>query len=394
MDTLTHAALGAGIGVLVLGRRVGPRKAALIGGVLAALPDLDVLIPADDPVDAVLSHRGATHSLIMQAIVTPIFGEALTRGIKHLHGCRLRVYFAVYLCLASHPVLDYMTIYGTRVLWPLWTEPIGLGSIFIIDPIYSLPLLLALIWALCLRKTTPRFRTVLVSSLALSTAYLGWGAAAQQLVQSRAMGILNDAGVSPERVVAIPTPFNSIFWRVIAIDGDRYINLYMPVFGTADDVVSYMHRRNAGLAGCLSGIDTFGKLVSFTKGFYRLDVRNREIVLSDLRMGLTPNYAFRFAIAALTGDGARRITPRRLAGIRRSPGDIEWLVANLSGEAARRPAESDAAIELAALSAIVPSGPNRAACQGDFLFRTGAPSSDDMTAPAAIAVPPRRKIGR
>lgn len=362
MDTLTHAALGAAVGVLVLGRRVGPRRAAIIGGVLAALPDLDILIPANDPLDAVLSHRAATHSFIMQAAVTPIFGEALRRSVKDLRGHRLRVYLAVYLCLASHPLLDYMTIYGTRVLWPLWTEPIGLGSIFIIDPIYSLPLLLALIWALCLRKATPRFRTVLFSSLALSTAYLGWGAAAQQLVQSRAIRILNDAGVSPERVVAIPTPFNSIYWRVIAIDGERYINLYMSVFGATDDVASYVHRRNAGLAGCLSGIENFDKLVSFTKGFYRLDVRNREIVMSDLRMGLTPNYAFRFAIAALTGDGVRPIAPRRLAGVRRAPGDIEWLLANLSGEPTARPAESDAAIQLAGLPATVGAGPDRASC--------------------------------
>jgi inner membrane protein len=362
MDTLTHAALGAAVGVLVLGRRVGPRKAALIGGVLAALPDLDVLLRPDDPVDAILSHRAATHSLIMQAAVTPIFGEALRRWIKDLRGCRLRVYLAVYLCLASHPVLDYMTIYGTRVLWPLWTEPIGLGSIFIIDPIYSLPLLLALIWALCLPTMTPRFRTVLFSSLALSTAYLAWGAAAQQLVQSRAMRILNQAGASSERVLAIPTPFNSIYWRVIAIDGERYINLYMSVFGATDDAASYVHRRNAGLAGCLSGIDAFDKLVSFTKGFYRLDVQNGEIVVSDLRMGLTPNYAFRFAIAALTGDGVRPIAPRRLANIRRAPGDIEWLLANLSGEAARRPAESDAAIQMAGLPATGGAARNTASC--------------------------------
>ena len=50
MDSLTQFALGAGIGVAVLGRRIGPRRAAIAGGLLGSVPDLDVLYPFDDPV--------------------------------------------------------------------------------------------------------------------------------------------------------------------------------------------------------------------------------------------------------------------------------------------------------------------------------------------------------
>ena len=362
MDSLTHFALGAGVGMAVMGRRLGPRKAAIVGGVLANLPDLDVFVPFDDIIDNFILHRSATHSLIVQAVVTPVFGEALVRWMKDLRGQRVTAYLAVYLCLATHALLDAMTIYGTRVLWPLWTEPIGLGSVFIIDPAYTLPLLVALIWGLCLPAWTPRLKTVLTTCFALSTAYLGWGAVAQQLVQSRATEILHGAGTGAERLIAIPTPFNSLYWRVIAVSGDSYVNLYIPVFGPAAKVTSYLHRRRTHHARCLAGVEAFSKLVAFSDGFYRIDLRRGEVIVSDLRMGLTPNYAFRYAVAVQTADGVRPIPPRRLAAIRRAPGDIAWLVANLSGGSAVRPAEASASIQVAALSNMAGRANNRPSC--------------------------------
>ncbi len=363
MDTLTQFALGAGVGACVLGRRVGPRKAAIIGGVLGVLPDLDVLVPFDDPIDAVVHHRGASHSLIVHAVLTPLFGEALMRLLKDLRQRRMITYLAVYLALATHALLDALTVYGTQLLWPLWPEPVGTGSIFIIDPIYSAPLLIALVWALCLPSWTRRFRTVVTSCLALSTAYLAWGLAAQQVVYSRAARVLSDAGIRPERMLAIPTPFNSLYWKVIALDGERYLNLYLPVFGSAESVTAYVHPRRAGLAGCLAGSEALEKLARFSGGFYRIDLRDGKVVVSDLRMGLTPNYAFRFAIAEQAGDGIRPISPvRRRAGDRAAPGDLEWLFANLSGESAVRPAEARAAVKVAGLSARAGSGENRASC--------------------------------
>ena len=106
MDSLTQFALGAGVGLAVLSRRIGPRRAALTGGVLGTLPDLDVLFPFDDPVDSFILHRGATHSFFVHALATPIFGEILVRLFKDLREERLRCYLAVYLIFVTHAVID------------------------------------------------------------------------------------------------------------------------------------------------------------------------------------------------------------------------------------------------------------------------------------------------
>ena len=72
MDSVTQFALGATVGAAVLGKRLGVRRAAIAGGLLGTLPDLDVYIPVDDPVESFVGHRGATHSLIVHALITPL----------------------------------------------------------------------------------------------------------------------------------------------------------------------------------------------------------------------------------------------------------------------------------------------------------------------------------
>lgn len=347
MDSLTQIVLGAGVGAAVLGPKIGPRRAVVIGAVLGTLPDLDVLYPFDDPVDSFTLHRGASHAFLIQAAVTPVFGEALVRLIAKLRDQRLRCYLAVFLVFVTHAALDALTIYGTRLFWPLFPDPVGVGSVFIIDPLYTLPLLVVTVWALCLAAWTVRFRRALTAALAVSTFYLGWSFAAQQIVEQRAARMLAEAGIVPERLRATPTPFNTLLWKVIAIDGARYLNLYVPVFGDESQVTAYVHPRGVAQIACGDGIEALEKLVAFNDGYFRVDVEDGKVVLSDLRMGLTPNYVFRFAVAEQTPEGLVAIPPERRTLERSSEGDLDWLFANLVGEAALRPAEIDAVAELA-----------------------------------------------
>ena len=361
MDSLTQFLLGAAVGTAVLGRRVGPRKAAVVGGLLGTLPDLDVIVPFDDPIDAFVLHRGPSHSLVVHAVVTPLFGEALVRGLKDLRAHRWQTYLAVYLCFATHALLDAITVYGTRLFWPLWPEPVGIGSLFIIDPLYSLPLLAGVIWALCLSAWTPRLRNVLATSLIFTTAYLAWSLAAQQVIEARGATVLAKAGVEPERLLAIPTPFNTLFWQVIAIDDDRHISLYLPVFGEGE-AVPYVHPRNMDAGRCLQASPAFQKLADFSKGFFRIERQDDDVLIADLRMGLNPGYVFRFAIAREVGGVLEPIPPERRRSPRAAPGDFDWLIANVTGQAMRRTSEASAVDEVAALAAHRNGAAPAAAC--------------------------------
>jgi len=74
MDPLTHLTLGACAGELMLGKKFG-KKAMLFGSLAANLPDVDTVaglfVPGDQ---ALLLHRGITHSLFFCAVGWPAAG--------------------------------------------------------------------------------------------------------------------------------------------------------------------------------------------------------------------------------------------------------------------------------------------------------------------------------
>ena len=199
MDSVTQFALGATVGTAVLGRRVGARSGIIIGGLLGTLPDLDVFVPVADPVASFIGHRGATHSLIVHTLVTPLISEALVRSFAKLRNIRPLAYAAVFFCLTTHALLDAMTVYGTRLCWPIWDEPVGLGSIFIIDPLFSLPLLIVTIWAAFLHQWTVLYGRAVPCALSLSALYLGWTVIGQQIAEARGVKHLKEWGLSAKK---------------------------------------------------------------------------------------------------------------------------------------------------------------------------------------------------
>src|SRR5579872_7486382 len=64
MDSLTHIAVGACIGDLFLGKKIG-KKAMLYGAIAASLPDIDFISSFWlDTADDLMAHRGFTHSFL------------------------------------------------------------------------------------------------------------------------------------------------------------------------------------------------------------------------------------------------------------------------------------------------------------------------------------------
>lgn len=341
MDSLTQFALGAAVSAACLGPSIGPRKAVLLGGVLGTLPDFDIFIPYDDPIDTFVLHRGATHALFVHALVTPLFGEALMRLVKGLRSERTMTYLAVFLCFATHAIIDAMTVYGTRLFWPIWSDPVGVGSIFIIDPLYSLPLLAAVIWALCLSSWTARIRSVTTIALLVSTTYMAGTMVLQSIAENRARTQFAEAGIQVDRVFAIAGPFNTVLWKVIGLEQDRYHNLYLSFLDGDTPPEIYTHPRGADLLACAANTPALQKLTWFTHGFLRAEERDQRIVVADLRMGLTPNYVFQFAVANRGDKTDPAMIPERVTtGRATANGDFAWLLARLSGEPASRTIET------------------------------------------------------
>ena len=344
MDSLTQFVLGAAVSTAFLGKKLGPRKAALVGGVLGTLPDLDVFLPFDDPVDSFVFHRGWTHSIFVHALATPILGEGLLRLFKGLKDHRWLTWLTVFLCLSTHAGIDAMTVYGTRIFWPFYPDPVGVGSVFIIDPLYTLPLLAVVVWALFRSSWTRRFGLWTMAALVVSSGYLGLSVAVQRAVEARAGELFAANGERPDKVHAIAAPFNILLWKVIGLHEDRYDNLYVSLLDEPTAAEIYSHPRHPELTACASATEAFEKLEWFSRGFYRSDLVDNRIVVSDLRMGMTPGYVFRFAVAEEQDGQVIPIAPERVSNlVSVNPEDWSWLAARLLGQPMIRRAEAEVA---------------------------------------------------
>ena len=335
MDSLSQIALGAAVGVAVMGRRTAIWKAAAWGAVAGTLPDLDVLIDHGDPVRNMVLHRAESHALFWLTLAS----APLVALVVRLHGEAAqwrRWWLALWLALVTHPLLDAMTVYGTRLALPLSDHPFAVGSVFIIDPLYTLPLLVGTGIALA-RGADRRGLVANAAGLALGTAYLAWGVAAQHHVQQVARASLAAQGVRADAVLATPSAFNTVLWRVVALEGDRYHEGFYSLLDRQPRVSFERFERGTALWPQVAGIDAVQRLAAFSQGFFKLAAVDGQVRISDLRMGQEPHYVFSFVVAEQRSPLAP-VVPSVQVGSR-PPLDaaLPWLWRRLRGEAVPPP---------------------------------------------------------
>jgi inner membrane protein len=300
MDSITQALLGATVQASLLGRWQG-RKALLYGAVLGTLPDLDVVIDFGDAVAEMTYHRGFSHSLFVLSLLAVALAWLARRFRPDPNYTGTRLFLTIWLVLVTHVLLDAFTSYGTQLLWPLTTPPVAWSSVFIIDPIYSVPLLLAVLAGAIfgLQGRTPRWPAF---ALMLSTLYLGSTLAGKQMAEARTERVMAESGIGNAQVFSTPTPFNSLLWRVIVVDGENY---YEALVSWLDRDPPELVRIPSGgqLAAALADSPQHARLQWFTGGVLRYDQVDNQILVTDLRLGMTGFHPFRFALAERKGDG-------------------------------------------------------------------------------------------
>ena len=192
----------------MLGRRIG-RRAPLWGALLGTLPDLDVFVPLGDAARLHLSPRPEPFP-VRAGRAHPARRLADPQAPPPSRALRGRSALLVYAVFATHVLLDALTVYGTQIFWPLPVPPASWATIFVIDPFYTVPLLLGVLAALILRRTSPHGRWLNGAGLALGTLYLVWSIGAKLHVNAVVEAELARTQIPHERFIAIPTPFNTL----------------------------------------------------------------------------------------------------------------------------------------------------------------------------------------
>lgn len=291
MDSVSQLLLGASVAVAVMGRKVPVWQAVTVGAVCGTLPDLDVFIDHGDAIRNMTLHRTESHALFWLTLVSPALGWLVSRLCRQPHMFP-RWWGAVWLALITHPLLDLTTVYGTQLALPFTDRPFAIGSLFIIDPLYTLPLLVGVIAALVWRQTRGyRWNSL---GLGLSSLYLLWSMVAQGWVTHQIEQQLAQREERVLRLLVTPTAFNTLQWRVVVMTADHYQEGFYSLLNADHPLTLTKHDNGRALYQQFSTNWYVQRVAWFSRGFYAMKRVGEHITITDLRMGEEPNYSFTF----------------------------------------------------------------------------------------------------
>lgn len=218
MDPLTQGVLGA---ALPQGSARGKyaASAGLLGFLAGMAADLDVLIrSSSDPLLFLEYHRQFTHSLVF----IPLGGLLCGLLLHQLLGRRRGLTFTqswLYCTLgyATHALLDACTTYGTMLFWPFSHTRIAWNTISIIDPLFTVPLLVAVI-------VGARRRSPVYARLALfwAVTYMGLGLWQRNAAVDMGHALAAQRGHDAVRLEAKPSFANILVWKIVYETDDRF----------------------------------------------------------------------------------------------------------------------------------------------------------------------------
>lgn len=289
MDSLTQATLGAAVGHLCWNKKIG-NKALLVGAIGGTIPDLDiVLYPFLNDIQRLYWHRGESHSIWFVVFGSLVTGWLLSRYFK---GGKLSFPSAVLgalLIYGTHILIDYFTVYGTQLLAPFSRTAFALGNFFIIDPLFTLPLLLGCAVA-AISKTSLGARANL-AGLTLATCYMLWSFSAQAIADHTFKVALSKENTNIIRQRTTAGPFTTFLWRHVAETDDGFLLAYWSIFDSPTKTIQFYHiPRRPDLIEKISETSTFAVVKWFSQGWwYAVEDGENLVRVVDLRFGAIPS---------------------------------------------------------------------------------------------------------
>ena len=285
MDSLTHIALGACIGEAFFEKGFG-KKAMLWGALAQSIPDIDFISASwlTTP-DALLAHRGFTHSILFALIVIPLFALAADK-IHKPHNISFKkwiTFFSVEVFV--HLFIDGFNNYGVGWLEPFSHYRYSFNTIYVADPFFSIWPGIAFVALIFLNAHSGRRKFWWRFGVFIPIVYLSYCITNKLQVDSTVRDSLIVQHIPHQRYFSTPAPLQNWLWYVVAGNDSGYYVGFTSVFDRNKAISFQYFERNNSLLKTIRNDADIKKLVRFSQKFYTIEKYNDTLVFNDLRFG-------------------------------------------------------------------------------------------------------------
>lgn len=284
MDSFTQIALGAAVGEAVAGKKLG-NKALLFGAIAGTIPDLDVFVgKLMSTVDAIDFHRGFSHSIAFALLFSPLAATLMKRLYKNNTATFKDWFWLFFLGFVTHALLDAFTTWGTQLFWP-FDYRIAIKSIFVIDPLYTLPLTICLIWLVFLPKEKVKRRQLNRWGMIISSFYLLTTVLIKLYVNDVFENAIQNQQLKVTRFESRPAPLNTVLWAANAKSDSGYYVGYYSLLDSDQEVNFFYFPKNEHLLLPYLENREVELLMDISNLWFAILPHPEGVIFNDLRFG-------------------------------------------------------------------------------------------------------------
>ena len=287
MDPITQGTVGAAFAQSTANKN-NILRIGVIGFLAGLAPDLDVLIrSSNDPILFLEYHRQFSHSLFFIPFGSLVVALLVFPLVKKSMSLKT-VYIASFLGYATHGLLDACTSYGTQLFWPFSNERVTWNNISIVDPLFTIPILILVGTAIKTRKRLFSFFAIGWAAFYLSLGFVQYEralSAANELAESR--------GHNAERLTLKPSFGNLILWKSIYqheqtfyVDAIRTVQSSTVCLGESIKIFNYQQHL-PGLDKESQQAEDVERFRWFSQDYLGFD--DEKNLVTDVRYSMLPN---------------------------------------------------------------------------------------------------------
>lgn len=276
MDSVTQFILGASVGEVCLGKKLG-NKALLIGGIAGTIPDLDVFTQwfVQSPDILLRVHRSYSHAAFIQLFMAIPF-VFLSYNIFKKEISVIRLYVFWYLAFLTHTLLDCCTTYGTQLLLPFSNKLVAFNNVAVVDIFYTLIFLVLLLICLFFKRDDKRrirfaYASIIISSIYLLMTFYNKHKAFTFFEQQ-----LKTRNINYTNLSVSPTLFSNFLWNMIAYDDTTMYLAEYSLLQKNDSIDIISYKRNTNLLANIKNTECVQTLLWFSDGKYIVEAKEND----------------------------------------------------------------------------------------------------------------------